>query len=154
MSAVTNATHSLLVLYYMGQPLYSSRGLTQTYQPIAAANNVSRSINGNAMDLSYEQFHLYSSEITCTDFDSPSLDGVWPGMFISVDCTFELSYITALGSPQRNAVAESSVARGDFTHYRPHMEFVVVDFSVGHDEYQDSYNWRLSLEEAGFLFDT
>lgn len=142
------AENTLLVLYDMGQPLYAARGLIQTVSPIAAAKNTSRSINGVAMDLSYDQFKLYASEITCTDFETPSLDGVWPGQVIGVDCVFELSYVTSTEGPSRPVVTGSERTDGDITFYRPHLEMMVVEFESGFSEYEAEYSWKLSLEET------
>lgn len=144
------ATNTLLVLYDMGQPLYAARGLTQTLTPIAAAKNISRSINGRSMDLSYSQFQLYSSEITCTDFETMSLDGVWPGKIITVDCTCELSYLTSTDGPSRNVVDDSERVDGEFTYYRPRLEMIITDFDEQFAEWEAEYSWKLSLEETGF----
>jgi len=150
MPTPTLPTNTLLVIYEVGQPLYASRGLTQTYQPIKQALQQSRSVNGVAMDLSAEQFRgLIDSEITCTDFQSPSLNGVKAGKIITVDCAFEYSYLTATDSPAKSVVGGSTRIQGAFTFYRPSIVFMVVDFSVGFEEYKSEYAWKLALTEYG-----
>jgi hypothetical protein len=128
--------------------LYSARGLTQTLKPIEAAVNISRSINGNVMDLTYEQFRKYQSDITCTDVEAPAIDGLWPGMFVTVDCTCELAYVTAGGSPSRTVVPGSTPrVEGNFTHYRPRLLMTIVEVDLGHAEYPADYAWKLALVE-------
>ncbi len=150
MATFPNANNTLLVLYGLGQPLYSARGLSQTLTPIPGATNLARSINGDAMDLSYDQFRKYASTISCTDVETPSLDGIWPGMFVTVECVCELSYMSSGGTPERYAVSGST--RMDdgsgITFYRPILDMQIIGLDVNCDEYKDAYQWTLSLEEV------
>lgn len=148
MTAPLNDNNTLLVLYGMGQPLYSSRNLTQTFTMIAAAKKFARTVNGSMMDLSYEEFRLFATDITCTDVEAPSLDGIYVGMMIEVDCAFELSYPTG-GQPSRWVVDGSERVEGDYTFYRPRLGCVVIDYDFSFAEYQADYTWKLSLEESG-----
>ena len=142
------ATKTLLVISgASGIPLYSARGLTQVLTPIEASSQIERSINGEVMDLSHPQFRKYDSEISCTDVETPALDGVWPGMEVEVECVAELSYPTSGGSPQREVVSGSSRVEGDFTFYRPVLQMVVVSFDIQLEEYAADYQWTLRLTE-------
>ena len=113
-----SAADTLLVLTGVGVPSYSARGLTQTLEPIEAAAQLRRSINGDLLDLSYGPFRKYKSTISCQDQEPPAFDGVWPGRVITVDCVAELSY-PAGGSPTRPVVSGSARTEGTFVFYRP-----------------------------------
>jgi hypothetical protein len=109
---------TLLEINGIDIPPYASRGLTQTLEPIDQAKQTRRTVNGVLKDISAIQFQKYKSSITCTDQQSPGLDGVWPGLVVVVDCVAELSYKTG-GSPDRSIVTDSSRVDGDWTFYRP-----------------------------------
>lgn len=142
------ATNTLLKISgSMGQPLYAARGLTQTLIPLEASSQIERSINGEVMDLSHPQFRKYDSEISCTDVETPAIDGVWPGMEVEVECVAELSYLTSGGSPEREVVSGSSRIEGDYTFYRPVLQMVVVTYDIQLEEYAADYSWILRLTE-------
>jgi hypothetical protein len=90
----------------------------------------------------------YKSTISCTDMDSPALDGIWAGMPLTVDCVPELGYLTAGGSPQRTVVSGSSRTSGAWTYYRPRLDMMVVNYTTGTDEYGAAVAWTLDLEEV------
>jgi hypothetical protein len=138
---------TLLVLSYIGVPLYSARGLTQTLTPIQQATDLRRDINGNLVDLSLAQFRKYASKITCRDFNAPALDGIWPGQVLTVSCVAELA--VPAGAPlARAAVAGSIRVQADgFIFYRPLLQMMVSAISLSEEEYQADYAWELSLEE-------
>lgn len=138
--------YTLLVLDGMGVPLYSARGLTQTLTPISAANNVRRTVNGGTIDLSYEQFRKYSSKISCTDHRTPAIDGIWPGMEVTIACVAELAYASS-ATPQRTAVSGSERIEHGFTFYRPVLDMVVLGYETQTDEYGATISWSLDLEE-------
>jgi hypothetical protein len=139
---------TLLVISAAGVPPYSARGLTQVLEPIDAATNLRRTVNGALQDLSATQLKKYKSTITCTDMDSPALDGVWPGTAVTIDCVTELSYLTSGGTPARSVVSGSSRADGDFTFYRPQLSMVVTGLQISLDEYGRAVAWQLVSEEA------
>lgn len=139
---------TLLVLSSMGIPLYSARGLTQTLTPIEQAKNYRRDINGNLVDLSNDNFRKYSSTITCKDFNTPAIDGIYVGQVLTVSCVSELSYPTSGGSPMRSVVSGSSRTVGSFTFYRPIMNMMVIGYSTSTDEYMGEVSWQLDLEEV------
>ena len=138
----------VLTLSGIGVPPYSVRGATQTLQPIDAAQQLRRTINGALIDLSRAEFRKYRSTISCTDQQPPAVDGVWPGQIVTVGCISELSYRTVGGSPSRPLVSGSSRAEGDYTFYRPQLVMRVVSFSQDTDEYGASVSWSLELEEV------
>lgn len=142
------AEKTLLIMTTIGVPLYSARGLTQTLTPVADAKPTPvRTVNGEARFLGGSQMRKYDSVITCTDQNAPPFSGLWPGDTVTVDCVFELSYPTATGSPQRSVVTSSSHVVGGYTLYRPRIEFLVVDFNQGFQEYAHEYQWQLTLTE-------
>lgn len=136
-----------LVISVMGVPLYSARGLSQTLEPIDAAANYRRSINGILTDVAHTQFRKYKSKISCTDQRAPAFDGIWPGLTVVVDCVAYLCYPTA-GSPDRTVIAGSSYTEGSFTFYRPRLTMMVTANSAQTDEWDASVPWELSLEEV------
>jgi hypothetical protein len=137
---------TILKIIGMGIPLYSARGCTQTYQPIAAAKVLRRTINGDLVDVSYSQFDKYSTEITCKDMRAPSLDGVWPGREVTVWCVAEL--VAPSGQPiTRQVVTGSDYTEDGFYHYRPILDMRMVEYQVGVEEWAASVNWKLQLEE-------
>jgi len=141
-------TTTLLVLSGIGVPPYSARGLTQTLEPIEAAGNLRRTINGKLKDLSVDQFKKYHSSITGIDHNPPAVDGVWEGKVVTVDCVAELCYPEG-GSPARTVVDGSSRTENGFVFYRPRLTMIVTGFSSNQDEWQASVNWTMDLEEQG-----
>lgn len=137
---------TVLVLSVNGVPLYSARGLTQTLQPIDAAHVTRRTINGTLVDLSVDKFHKYSSKISCTDVEAPALNGIMPGMPITVDCAAELVYPTG-GSPTRTVISGSARVVGAYTIYRPRLQMMVIGLSESLAEYAREVQWELDLEE-------
>lgn len=137
---------TLLVLTELGIPLYAARGLTQTLEPIQAAANLRRTVNGSLIDLSYSQFRKYASTISCTDQRVPALDGVWPGQELTVSCVAELAYADG-ASPQRESVSGSERQEDGFTFYRPILTMLVTRFHQQIDEWGAAVGWELDLEE-------
>jgi hypothetical protein len=142
------AVETLLGISGPGISPYSARGLSQTLEPIDAAKNMRRTINGTLLDVSAEQFRKYRSTISCNDQNTPALDGIWPGMTLTVDCVATLSYKTGGGAPSRSVVPGSSYAQGTFTIYRPRLTMIVSNYSVQEDEYGAAVSWSLDLEEV------
>ena len=138
----------VLTLSGIGVPPYSARGASQTLDPIQASQQLRRTINGELIDISREEFRKYRSTISCADQQSPAVDGVWPGQVLTVGCISELSYKTSGGVPARNVVAGSSRTEGDYTFYRPSLTMRVVAFSQDTDEYGAAVSWSLQLEEV------
>jgi len=139
---------TLLVISGPGMPPYAARGLSQTLDPIDAAGVLARTVNGGLIDFSPPQMRKYKSTISCTDQDAPALDGIWPGMPLTVDCVSELGYLTAGGTPQRDAVPGSERTAGAWTWYRPRLDMVVVSYSASTNEYGAEVGWTLDLEEV------
>jgi len=131
-----------------GVPTWASRGLTQTLDPIDAASNLLRTVNGDLVDFSPPQMRKYKSTISCTDVEAPALDGIWPGMVLTVNCVSELGFLTVSGAPTRPVVPDSSRLVGDYTFYRPQIVFLVVSYTVSTDEYGAAVAWQLELEEV------
>jgi len=142
------ANETLLSLSGPGVAPYSARGLSQSLEPIDAAANIRRTINASLRDFSAVQFRKYKSTISCTDQLAPALDGIWPGMQLTVDCVAELSYKTSGGSPERSVVTGSSRTEGAYTYYRPRLTMLVISFNQNEDEYARQVGWTLELEEV------
>ena len=138
----------VLTLSGIGVPPYSARGASQTLEPIEAAQQLRRTINGALIDLSRPEFRKYRSTISCADQQPPAIDGVWPGQVVTVGCISELSYKTSGGTPARSIVPGSSRTEGDYTIYRPQLTMRVVSFSQDTDEYGATVSWSLELEEV------
>ena len=145
---ITSSNPTLLVISGPGMPTYAARGLTQTLDPIDASSAVARTVNGGLINLSPSQMQKYRSTISCTDQETPALDGVWPGQVLTVDCVSELGYLTAGGSPDRTVVTGSSRTRGVWTWYRPQLAMMVISYTTSTDEYGARIGWQLDLEEV------
>jgi hypothetical protein len=143
-------TDTVLVLSGMGIAPFSCRGAQQTLEPIDAAANLRRTINGTLVDLSVSEFRKYKTSISCSDQLPPALDGVFPGAVLIVDCITELSYenTSPTSSPLREAVSGSERTEGDFTFYRPRLITRVAALSYTTDEYGAKVDWQLDLEEV------
>jgi hypothetical protein len=145
--ATLGPSGTLLVISGNGIADYSARGLTQTLDPIDASSMLVRTVNGVLIDLSPVRMRKYKSTITCTDTETPALDGIWPGMQLTVDCVAELGYATATGAPGRTVVPDSPRVAGAWTYYRPRLEMRVVNYTTSRDEYDALTEWSLDLEE-------
>ena len=147
MADLTDIT--LLRLDPIDVPPYSARGISQTLEPIEAAAYLRRDVNGNLIDLSVSQERKFRSTITCEDQDHPALNGVWPGMQLTVDCVVELAYADATdGAADRTAVAGSTRTADGFIFYRPQLVMLVVGYTIERDEYGAAVGWTLDLEEV------
>jgi hypothetical protein len=138
---------TLLVITGPGIADYSCRGATQTLDPVDESSKLERTINGALINLSPAQMQKFKSTISCTDVEAPAFDGLWPGMQLGVDCVAELGYHTATGAPTRTVVPGSERTSGAWTYYRPHLEMLVVQYTVSRDEYGHLTQWQLELAE-------
>lgn len=138
---------SVLSITGMGVPPYSARGIKQTLTPIQGASNLRRTIDGTLINVSPEQFQKYKSVISCEDQQPPAIDGIWPGLIITVDCVYELARNVG-DSPARPVVSGSERTEGDFVFYRPTIVFMINNFTNDCDELGASNSWQLELEEV------
>jgi hypothetical protein len=139
---------TMLVLSVGGVPLYSSRDLEQSLEPIDQAHVTRRTINGVLVDLSVNRFHKYKSKISCQDVEAPAIDGIMPGMTLTVDCVAELVYKTAGGTPSRTVVTGSTRTVGGYTIYRPRLNMMVTAINSSISEYSHEVRWDIDLEEV------
>jgi hypothetical protein len=137
---------TLLVISGMGFSPYAARGLTQTLVPIEQAKQLRRTASGKLVDVSVEQFRKYRSTISCTDHRVPAIDGIWPGMVVTVSCMAELSH-PITGTPWRRVVPGSIREEDGYVFYRPVLVMRVVDVSQSSDEFAAEVAWTLELEE-------
>lgn len=140
-------TETLLTIQGVGIPSYSARGITQTLEPIDGSMVYRRTVNGELIDLSEQQFRKYRSQIQCEDVNPPAIDGVWPGLQVIVECVAELSH-PASGAPSRTPVQDSIRQVGDYIFYRPVMTMRITAFNVERDEYGGTVKWSMALEEV------
>lgn len=136
-----------LTITTMGVVPYSARGLKQSLTPIDQASQLKRTINGDLKDLGFDGFQKYASTISGEDQEPPAIDGIWPGLQVTVNCLYELSYLTG-GSPNRTVVGGSSRTSGAFTFYRPQLTMRIMKFSCERDEYGAAVSWSMDLEEV------
>lgn len=136
-----------LELVGIGVSPYATRGASQTLNPIAQATAQRRTVNGALVNLGFEGFKKYTSNISCTDMRAPICDGVWPGRLVTVKCIAELSYPVG-GVAERTVVAGSSHTEQGITFYRPELAMMVVSFTMQRDEYGGSVGWSMALEEV------
>lgn len=141
--------NTLLAFAEFDIPPYSARGITQTIQPIAASQQLRRTVNGALVDFSDPIFRKFQSTITCRDMDHPVLDDVWPGMELTVDCIAEFKYRDATGeTPARTAVAGSERTEGGYVYYRPQLTMMVASYRVDVDEWGAETGWTMDLVEV------
>lgn len=141
---------TILSISSFGNMLYQARGLSQTLEPISAALQLERTINGDLIDLSVAQFRKYISKITSpSDVNAPPLDGVFPGMEVTVECAVGLAYLTSGGNGpnHRPEVSGSSYTEGAYTFYRPQLDMRVRSVETHFDEWKNIIGWSLELEE-------
>lgn len=148
---------TVLALTGVGIPPYSARGIMQTYSHIGNAGNLRRTINGALKDISDPLFRKYASQLSASDMDPPAIDGVWPGLQVSVDWVAELA-VQGEHEESSEGVSEGSLGRipvpgsvridGGYTFYRPRMDMLIVGFNVNVDEWGAATSWTMSLEEV------
>lgn len=141
---------TILSISSFGNMLYQARGLSQTLEVIGEATQLERTINGTLLDLSAAQFRKYLSTITISsEVEAPPLDGIWPGMEVTVDCAVGMSFPTGkVGSPERPIVSGSDFVEGGYTFYRPQLVMLVRKVTTHFDEWKCIVGWTLELEEV------
>ena len=141
---------TILTISSFGNMLYQARGLTQTLTVIGAATQQERTINGTLVDVSAAQFRKYASTINVpNDTNAPPLDGVWPGMTVTVQCALSMAFVTgAPGHPQCTPVSGSTYNENGYTFYRPQFTMMVKTVETQFDEWKNIVGWKLELEEV------
>jgi hypothetical protein len=136
--------------YWPGEAFqYQARGLTQTIGVSKLTQQQKRTIDGTMVDVSNPAMRKFTSKITCTDVDAPPLDGLWPGMEITIECAAEFVYKTGNpASPCRMPVSGSSYTQNGYTFYRPVLICMVMDLSHQLDEWKHDNGWTLDVEEV------
>ena len=107
---------------------YSTRGLTQTLQPIQQAAVIRRTVNGTARNVAGTQFHKYTTKISCHDQEGPGFTGTWPGATITITCLPDLGG----GSDQVSPLV---------------LTCMVETWDVSKDEAGNIVGWDLSATE-------
>lgn len=165
---------TVLVIGDLFFPVGAGRGITQTLTPLDNGR-LRRTVNGQLIDTTRAANRKFSSSITCTDMDSPSLAGVWKGTEFTIECIAELNQLVSPAADTvtliRNAVPASifgitaggdRIAPSSFddetfeavfaedviaVNFRPILDMRVTDFSIDEDEYGAETAWNLGLEE-------
>lgn len=131
---------------------YSARGLTQTLFPISQTKQQKRTIDGTLVDVSNPAMRKYGSKISCTDTDAPPLDGLWPGMEVTVQCAIERSFLTYKNSvqqyPSLPVVSGSLYTIGPLTLYRPELVMLIMDCPASFEEWKHDNGWSIDLEQV------
>ena len=128
---------------------YSARGLTQSYEPISASIHLERDVDGGMIDFSAPQFRKYRSKISCTDQNTPALNGIWPGTVLTMECAQEMSFKSDRPEDQEREAVEGSVrTEGGYTFYRPIMTVIFLGWSATGAEYTHDVAWSFDVEEA------
>ena len=128
-------------------PLYSARGLRHSMDYIDGAMSQARTINAELVNLALERFRLLRLTISANDVRPPSMDAVYPGRIVTVECANVFNYPTVGGSPGRPVVSGSVFVEGDFTFYRPQITCMLGKPSSNFEEWEAGYAWSLSMEE-------
>lgn len=107
---------------------YAVRGLKLSLAPIPAATQLKRTVNGELIDNSSDQFHeKYAVKISCTDQEGPGLFGVRPGTEVELTCLADM-----LG----NGDEDTPII----------FDALVVRYSAERGEYEADLVWELELE--------
>jgi hypothetical protein len=116
-----------------------------------------RTVNGELLDLSEDQFQKYRVSVRASDQQPPAVDGVWNGQIVTVDCTTELAVAgtfeesTEMASESpfgRSPVPGSVRHESGFTFYRPRLILMIIGFNLQRDEYGAVIGWTLTMEEV------
>jgi hypothetical protein len=154
---------TVLSITGIGFPPYSARGLTQTLVHIGQAAQLRRTVNGELVDISDPLMRKYASTIAGSDQEPPALDGIWPGLEVTVQCIQELALVdndvptdfeetTEVEAPTDLGLGrpyvEGSVRRSNgYLFYRPILTMLVTAFDCDRDEWGAAQRFRISLEE-------
>jgi len=138
---------SLLKISPMGVPPYSARQAIQSLDPIAAV--FGRTVDGEIIDLTPPQFRLWKTSISCTDTQSPAINGISIGMVVVIECVAEIKWKTDGGSPDRPIVDGSEREDGEWTYGRPILTMMITNHSVQMNEFQRAISWKIDAEEVG-----
>lgn len=141
---------TLLTISSFGNMLFQARGLSQTLEVIGEASQMERTVNGTLKDISAVQFRKYLSKITVPSEVYPTpIDGIFPGMQVTVHCAVSLAYITgSVGYPKRPQVSGSSWSENGYTFYRPVLVMLIRHIETHFDEWKNVVGWSLDLEEV------
>lgn len=140
---------TILKLSGFGIPDYSARALTQTIETADGQGAFERDINNALVDLSPPFLKKFKSTISAEDVEAPAFNLSPIGTLVTVDCVYEFSYLTALGSAgaERDVVPGSERQVGLWTHYRPRLVMMITGFNGSRNEWGNMTSWTLELEE-------
>lgn len=155
-------------------PVGSDRGITQSLAPIDNGD-LRRTVNSLLVDTTREVNRKFTTTINCTDFDAPTLAGVWKGSEFTVE---SIAYLNQVVNPAsstvtliRDAVTTSiigvkadgsQISATGFSHitlvatfaenvvvvkFRPILDMLVVEVSSDTDEFEAGVGWSVTLEE-------
>lgn len=100
-----------------------------TLRPVDAGE-LARSVNGDLVDMTLDEFRKYEANIQCTDHEAPELTDVWRGKQVIVSC------IPGLGVGNNTD--------GDILT----MTMMVQDWETRREDWEASTAWSLDLVEV------
>lgn len=146
-----NTTGTILTIKDAGNdllPLYSAVGLRQTVDYIDGSLLQARTVNGELVNLSLARFRKLRTVISAKHIRPPSIDLIYPGRIVTVECATIFSYATSGGTPGRSVVSGSTFTEGNFTFYRPSITCMIGKPSVAFDEWEADHEWSIPMEEV------
>lgn len=90
---------------------YSTRDLKVDVAPVASGA-LEYDVNGNLVDMTLESFRKYAVTISCTDFESPDLVGVWRGKQVTVTLIPEMGLDEGTDGPMQLSMMVDSWQSG------------------------------------------
>jgi hypothetical protein len=129
-------------------PFYSARGMKQTLDPIGASNVQRTTVNAQRVNLALSKFKKYQSVISASDVRPPMREDIWPGRIVTVGCAYLLFYATSGGSAARTPVSGSQFIEGNFTFYRPTINFMIGAPQGNFEEWEAGMSWSIPMVEV------
>lgn len=154
-------------------PVGAARGISQTID-LVSNGELRRTVNGDLKDITRQQNRKFISSISCSDTESPTIQGIWKGTQLVVECIQPFRQLIdpagLVGNLIRTPVTGSVFGRAAnndkvlptsvvglvatfptnvvMVEYRPILTMMVSDISEDKDEYGAVEAWSLSLEEV------
>jgi hypothetical protein len=153
-------------------PYGSARGITESLS-ILDNGTLRRTVNGTLVDTTRVENRKFGYSVKCNDLTSPTLSGVWKGMFVTVESAQSfrqfvnhVQTVTLIRSPVSNTVkgftsdgTEVSLtsvtgttavfaSQVDYVTFNPTMDMRVTNYTINNDEYAASEAWQIDLEEV------
>lgn len=162
-----------LIIEGIDFPPHSSRSCRQSLVPVRTGA-MRRTINGELCYVGHKNFHKYYSVIECQDVHAPAFNDVWIGSIVTVHCcqyiwqridtdqlqvdllrkprTESLNLKKILGDgynlvDSRKICLTEKLKQPIFFKYMPVLSMRIRSFSQVNQEWNQTTNWRIELEE-------